>query len=204
MTDLTTTTAVPAAAIDYAELSAAELAKLINEEYGQVLAAERNNLTRARAIGEKLEALRAGTPHGEWQKKLRKWCPKISYETANRYIKVFERWPKIEREAVAKSVRTTELTIDDALKLLAKPPKANNGKTSKTGSTATTKGAVAQPDSRTPKDAGTEYLRALAVDELVIVLKEIHRTNTEYLQQLSAALLRPPPAAENGVMEQRH
>jgi hypothetical protein len=183
------------ARVDYGELSAAELAKLINDEYSMVLAAERSNLPRARAIGEKLEALRAGTPHGEWQKKLRKWCPKLSYETANRYIKLYEKWPKIEKAAGAKNVRTTDLTIDDALKLLAKPPKNDNGNADKTSNS--TKGAVDPPASQTPKDVGKEYLRALAVDELVIVLKEIHRNDTEYLQELFEALtavLRQPAA----------
>jgi hypothetical protein len=194
---------VPAERVDYGELSAAELAKLINDEYSLVLASERSNLQRARAIGEKLEALRAGTPHGEWQKKLKKWCPKISYETANRYIKIYEKWPKIEKAAAAKNVRTTDLTIDDALKLLAKPRKNDNGTGSNTN--VATKGAVDPPDSKTLKDAGKEWLRALAVDELVIVLKEIHRNDTEYLQELSAALTRElrPPTSEVAVGAER-
>jgi Protein of unknown function (DUF3102) len=182
--------------INYTELSAAELAKLINDEYSYVLAAERSNLPRARAIGEKLEALRAGTPHGEWQKKLKKWCPKISYETANRYIKLYLWWPKIEQNAAVKNVKTTDLTIDDALKLLAKPPKTPNDEAS--DASKASRGGVEPPEIRTSEDIGKEWLRALAVDELVSVLKEIHRNDTEYLQELSAALtktLTPPTVA---------
>ena len=181
--------------VDYGELSAAELAKLINDEYSHVLAAERSNLQRARTIGEKLEFFRAGTPHGEWQKKLKKWCPRLSYETANRYIKLYEKWPKIEMAAAARNVKPTDLTIDEALKLLAKPPKTASDDDAETGSKASGKAAVEPPEIRTSKDIGKEWLRAMAVDELVIVLKEIHRNDTEYLQELSKALttvLRPP------------
>jgi hypothetical protein len=163
MTDLTlATTADPPV---YTELSAPDLAKLINEEYSQVLWAERTKLQRAKAIGEKLVAFRAGIQHGEWQRKLQKWCPLISYETANRYVKVFERWPDIEKAAVAKSVKLTDLNIDTALKLLAKP-KANNGSGGKTG-TKTTNGGVDPPATKTSEDVGKEWLRSLAVDDLV-------------------------------------
>ena len=182
--------------VDYGELSAAELAKLINDEYSMVLAAERSNLPRAKAIGEKLEFLRAGTPHGEWQKKLKKWCPRISYETANRYIKLYEKWPTIEQKAAAKSVRTTDLTIDDALKLLAKPPKADTSDSGK-ASEAAKPGGVEPADSHSDEDVGKEWLRALDVDELVIWLSGLH--DTEYLTMLCAALaelLKPPESKQ--------
>ena len=41
---------------DYGDLSTTELAKLINDEYGVILAAERTNLPKALAVGEKLIA----------------------------------------------------------------------------------------------------------------------------------------------------
>lgn len=103
------------------DLSTDDLTKLINEEYSTVLVTDRANLPRAKAIGEKLEVLRGRVKHGEWQTKLREWCPKISYETATRYIKLCKKWPDIEKAAGVKSVRTTDLTIDHALKLLANP-----------------------------------------------------------------------------------
>jgi hypothetical protein len=208
MSTLTTTTAGPVTdSVDYGELSAAELAKLINDEYGLVLASERNNLNRAKTIGEKLDALRAGTQHGEWQKKLAKWCPKLSYETANRYIKVYVRWPEIEKAAAAKSVKATDLTIDTALKLLA-TPKTDSGANANTkkGPTKATKAAVEEPAtdpaSKSQEDIAKQYLGEVwAPAELVAVLKEVR--DDEYLAGLSAALakaLKPelamPPAVQ--------
>jgi hypothetical protein len=106
--------------VDYAELSVPDLAKLINEEYSQVLASERNNLQRALTIGEKLVALRARAKHGEWQEKLKGWCPKLSYETANLYIRLFEKRDVWEERTKAKSVDPTDLTIEGARQLLTK------------------------------------------------------------------------------------
>jgi DUF3102 family protein len=183
---ITTDPAAQAERMDYGELSAAELAKLINDEYGLVLASERSNLQRARAIGEKLEALRVGTPHGEWQKKLKKWCPKISYETANRYIKLYEKWPAIEKAAAVKNVVTTDLTLDAALKLLSKSKADPNKDKDDEGrkSVSATLGAVEPPLSDEDEEAA--WLRNLAVDELIILLREV--CGTEYLRELHAAL----------------
>jgi hypothetical protein len=104
------------------DLSTPELVKAINEEYSLVLAAERNNLPKALAIGEKLTALRQRVKkYGEWQTKLKEWCPKISYETATLYIRLFERQDDWRAAAAAKSVEPTDLTIDDVRQLLAKP-----------------------------------------------------------------------------------
>jgi hypothetical protein len=105
--------------VDYAELSLRDLTKLINDEYSLVLASERNNLQRALTIGEKLMALRARAKHGEWQEKLKGWCPKLSYETATLYIRLFEKRDVWEERAKAKSVEPTELTIEGARQLLA-------------------------------------------------------------------------------------
>jgi hypothetical protein len=107
--------------VDYGELSVSDLAKLINEEYALVLASERNNLQRALAIGEKLMWLRARAKHGEWQEKLKGWCPKLSYETATLYIRIFEKRDVWEKRAKAESVDSTDLTIERARQLLAKP-----------------------------------------------------------------------------------
>jgi hypothetical protein len=111
---------------DYGELSALDLAKLINDEYAQVLTSERNNLQRALVIGEKLVALRARARHGEWQKKLEEWCPKLSYETATLYIRLFEKRDVWEERARAESVEPTDLTIERARQLLARPKPDSN------------------------------------------------------------------------------
>jgi hypothetical protein len=41
---------------------------------------------------------------------------------------------------------------------------------------------------RTNEEIGKEYLRTLAIDELVIVLRDIHRNDPDYLTGLAAAL----------------
>jgi len=113
--------------VDYGELSVPDLAKLINNEYGMVLASQRNNPQRALAIGEKLVALRArAKPHGEWQEKLKGWCPKLSYETATLYIRLFEKRDVWEERAKAKSVEPTDLTIEEARQLLTKPKRESD------------------------------------------------------------------------------
>jgi hypothetical protein len=68
---------IPSEPIDYADMSSADLAKRINDEYGYVLANEQRTFQRAQAIGEMLVALRKGAKHGDWQTKLAKWCPKL-------------------------------------------------------------------------------------------------------------------------------
>ena len=113
--------------VDYAELSVPDLAKQINEEYSLVLASEHNNLQRALAIGGKLVALRVRAKHGEWQAKLKGWCPKLSYETAALYIRLFEKRDVWEERAGAEFVEATDLTIERARQLLAKPrPKSDS------------------------------------------------------------------------------
>jgi hypothetical protein len=107
---------------DYFNLTADALAKLITDEYAVILANERTNLPKALAVGEKLIALRqrVNPKHGEWQDKLEEWCPTLSYETATKYIRLYEKWPDIEKAAAAKNVATTDLTIEAALSLIAK------------------------------------------------------------------------------------
>jgi hypothetical protein len=131
-TDLTTQEGIPMTigTVDYGELSVPDLAKLINDEYSLVLASERNNLQRALTIGEKLLALRARAKHGEWQEKLKGWCPKLSYETATLYIRLFEKRDEWEERAKTESVETTDLTIERVRQLLAKPrPKPDTDST---------------------------------------------------------------------------
>jgi len=115
---------------DFGDLSTTELAKQINDEYSVILEAERTNLQKAMAIGEKLIALRRriAPEHGDWQAKLKLYCPQISYETATRYIRLSDKREELDKAAAAKSVATTDLTIEEARKLLSKPTtKGNSG-----------------------------------------------------------------------------
>src|SRR5262245_25757989 len=92
----------------YLDLSAAELAKQINDEYALILASERINYPRALSIGEKLVALRRGVEHGEWQTKLKMHCPQLSYETATKYARCWNKREAIARAPAAKAVATTD------------------------------------------------------------------------------------------------
>ena len=118
-----TTTTSQRSTVDYYDLSVTELAKLINDEYAVILGNERTNYPRALSIGEKLVALRRGVDHGGWQTKLKGLCPDVSYETATKYIRVWSKQRQIKEAAAAKSVATTDLTIELALSLIAKPKK---------------------------------------------------------------------------------
>lgn len=102
---------------------------------------------------------------------------------------------KLETAAAAKSVRLTDLTITEARALLAKPkPDAsgNGGKPTKVVKAAVEPGD--EPDADNEEEVGKEWLRALAVDDLITWLKEVH--DTDYLLELSAALSKvlTPPA----------
>ena len=106
--------------MDYAGLSADDLAKQINDEYAVILSSEKANLPRALAIGEKLMHLRVRIPSDEWKDKLEGYCPNISYETATLYIRLFEKQETWRAAAVAQNVEPTSLTIDAARRLLTK------------------------------------------------------------------------------------
>jgi hypothetical protein len=195
---------------DYGALSAADLAKLINDEYGLILSSERTNLNRAKAIGQKLTWLRARATHGEWQKKLEVWCPKLSYEIAVRYIRIHEKWTEIGKAAAAKNAVTADLTIDAALKLLAKPPKQKKADSAKADDQTNDKGDADTGDSSDGEDDEDDadddegddgfmpevHLKAFSPADLVALLQRIH--DTEYLTALAAELmkvLRSTPSA---------
>src|SRR5262249_15285813 len=107
--------------VNYHDLSATELAKLINDEYDVILSTERTNYPKAISIGEKLAHLRRGADRWEWKTKLEALCPHISYETATKYIRVWRFQRGIEAAAAAEreNVGTTFLTIERALGLIA-------------------------------------------------------------------------------------
>jgi hypothetical protein len=106
--------------MSYADLSADDLAKQINDEYAVILSSEKANLPRALAIGEKLMHLRVRIPSDEWKAKLEGYCPNLSYETATLYIRLFEKQETWRAAAAAQNVEPTSLTIDAARRLLTK------------------------------------------------------------------------------------
>jgi len=172
---------------DFLDLSATELAKLINDEYAIILANERTNYPRALSVGEKLAALRRGVEHGEWQAKLKSHCPKISYETAARYIRLWNNREKIEAEATIKGVATTDLTIELALGLIAKPKPEKPDK-GKPASVVT--GAVAEPAIEPPAQlvAPDIALEGLANDEMFHTLWNVYENRQGELLELTRRL----------------
>jgi hypothetical protein len=184
---------------DLAKLSTDDLAKAINDEYSVILENERGNLQKALAVGEKLKALRprVARKHGEWQAKLKVHCPTISYETATLYVRLHNKRDELETAAAAKSVAVTDLTIQEARKLLAKPKQTKTTPPAPTTNPSAVKGGVVpdnEADSRSDEDVGKDWLKVLAADELITVLREFR--DDEYLRELSEALskvLTPPP-----------
>ena len=109
----------------YGDLSTADLAKQINDDYSVILGSERANLPRALAIAPKLSVLRT-RPWGQWKTKFPSYSLTISYETASVYLRIWEHWPEIKNLAAKKSVDPTLLTIDGARELWARRKDTDN------------------------------------------------------------------------------
>jgi len=192
---------------DYAQLSDPDIIKMINDEYAVILQSERANLQRAIAIGEKVFVIRDRVQHGDWQDTFETLGFNISYETATLYARLYEGWKSgnIQRLAAAKNVEPTDLTIDEARNLLAKPRATTNA-----SSTATDTNTNSDSDSDSESDAneesdggdggsdeteeevvGKKWLETLAADDLVFWVKEVH--GVEYLKELAAALAKELP-----------
>jgi hypothetical protein len=103
----------------YSDLSSADLAKQINEDYSVILGSERANLPRALAIAPKLHVLRVRA-WGQWKTKFPSYGLTISYETASVYLRVWEHWHEIQTLAAKKGADPTLLTIDGARELWAR------------------------------------------------------------------------------------
>jgi len=177
---------------DLIDLSTAELGKLINDEYAVILANERTNYPRALSVGEKLVALRRGaeTKHGEWQAKLKTHCPKVSYETATKYIRLWNNRKKIETEATIKGVATTDLTIELALSLIATPRPDKPDNTTKAKLDSVVKGGVEEPGNE-PQPATIApdmALEGLANDEVFHTLWNVYENRVADLLDLTAKL----------------
>jgi hypothetical protein len=197
----------------FPDLSTKDLAKLITDEYALILATERSYLLKALSLGEKLIALRPriAPDHGQWQAKLAEWCPGISYEKANLCIRFVENMDKLEAHAASKNVKITDLGVDEARAVLAKP---KAGTKAKPGTDAKAP-ALGKPTPEAMKarelanaeaeakalaargeDAAKEWLKALAVDELVVVLREVF--DAEYIGKLARAITLPSGQASMG------
>jgi len=187
---------LPKPVTDYGDLSAADLAKQINDDYSVILNSERANLPRALAIAEKLNALRLRAVRGEWKNKFSSYGLKISYETASVYLRIWEHWDDIRTLAAQKGVDPTLLTIDAARELWARRNDDDaTGDAEDTEASDAGDDAGAEPDEETEEKAvGKKWLEMLAPDDLIFWLKEVH--GVEYLKELAKALakvLTPPP-----------
>ena len=123
--DLSTTMTAEELVAAYGDLSSADLAKQINDDYSVILSSERANLPRALAMAPKLSVLRTRA-WGQWKTKFPSYGLTISYETASVYLRIWEHWTKIQQLATAKGVDPTLLTIDGARELWANRNKADD------------------------------------------------------------------------------
>ena len=103
---------------------------------------------------------------------------------------------------------TADLTIDGALKLLAKPkePKPDTDDDTKDSDGKPVKSAVLgavelPPNADFAGDENPVWLSELAVDELIISLREVH--GQEYLVELHAALTKELTASQTVVAPRR-
>jgi hypothetical protein len=154
---------------DHSTASLESLARLINIEQDKIITADRKNLERAFAAGEMLIAAKDKVKHKEWYPWLEANCPKVSKETANLYMRLAKNETKIEEACKAKSVDVTDLTINEARQLIAKPKPEGKGK----------KGDSQQRDDDLPpedeSDGGeplTTTINNIGPDELFIALKD--------------------------------
>jgi hypothetical protein len=141
-----------------------ELIKRINEEANPHLTSERTTYTRAIAVGEMLVMLRLRrNATGGWRDYLKEKCPKLAYETATLWIRLFKNQPKILVAAKAQSVTVTDLTVGVARKLIATPSKTK----------AAPAGGV-EPGNQPPPDAPSEkeIINNWGADELFAKLKQ--------------------------------
>jgi hypothetical protein len=183
-----------------AQLSDADLAKnarIINTEHKAVVEATQAKLQHAITAGETLKACKDSMAHGAWANWLKANCPEISERTASVYMRLAKNSDKVEQAAGENSSGAADLSIRAMLKLLAKQKTEEQKAKAKPKPKTTTKAAVEPPDADDDEEIGKEWLRALAVDDLITWLKEVH--DADYLKDLAAALtkaLTPPPKDE--------
>jgi hypothetical protein len=105
-----------------------EMATEIKTEHDGVLHAVRKSLVHARTAGELLSKAKQQVKETEfqWGKWVEKKCG-INERTANNYLRIYERWEKIETKIKAQQADLARLTVRAALAMLkttTRPPKA--------------------------------------------------------------------------------
>jgi hypothetical protein len=177
--------------INYASLGELELIKKVNDEYSLIHSHDRMDYSHAITIGEVLNELkrRGIVPHGEWQNYLKSKCPKISTETANRYMRIANpnNQVKIRKAVEDKSVAATDLTIAWAEAFLAKPKQPKQTKEQQLPTKSDTSLGGVMPDAGGgPKPNFVSELNDLASDELFLKLRDTW--NVDELQKLHGLL----------------
>jgi Protein of unknown function (DUF3102) len=173
------------------KLSAADLAKnarIINTEHKAVVEATQAKLQHAITAGATLKACKESMAHGNWANWLKDNCPEISERTASVYMRLAKNSDKVEKAAEENGSSAADLSMRAMLKLLRKP-KTDEQKATATPKPKTTtnpRAAVEPSDTKRDEDVGKDWLKELAADELVTVLREFR--DDDYLRQLSVAL----------------
>jgi hypothetical protein len=109
-----------------------ELAVRIRQENEQSIMSARTGLLHAKRAGELLQKARKEVAHGKWTTWVEANCS-MSARTAQVYMQLAKRWSELD----TKAQRMTDLTINAARELLAKPkPKKDAVSTVDTGSIA--------------------------------------------------------------------
>jgi hypothetical protein len=103
---------------DYLGLKANEPVARIAEAFAKIQGAERGTLKYAREIGKLLREQKKKVGHKYWTSWVADHCP-FSKRTASDYMRISKQWGDIEDAADAKGQHAADLTIREALDLLA-------------------------------------------------------------------------------------
>jgi hypothetical protein len=118
----------------------------------------------------------------------------VSGQLASVYMRLAKNSDKVEKAAEENGSGAADLSMRAMLKLLKKPKTDEQKAKAKQPKTTTNPKAAIEPsETKRDEEVGKEWLKELAADELVAVLREFR--DDQYLRQLSAALakvLRPP------------
>ncbi len=164
------------------------LAQRINDEHQQCATAVRAGLQHAMAAGALLREARSLVPHGQWGSWLREHCH-VSERTAQAYMQVARQLPaRLEAEGADKSAAVADLTLREALQLVAEHPHQ----------TGTTPQHQSTPDLPEPTPVptsppGGEVLPAPAADQGDPGLRALFEELREAVHHLDAVLRNPQP-----------
>lgn len=95
-------------------------AERINQSHRNGLKAIRTRLEHARDAGAELLAAKEDAGHGKFVKWVEKHC-EFSYETAVAYMRISKNWDKLAKRVDPNLQSIADLTLSEALGLLAKP-----------------------------------------------------------------------------------